>query len=86
MTTREPAEPPADQRLGGSAEGLRYPLLGLERAAQRWCDSFGQHSASSLSSAELGVVAGIAIAVRERCGQALGRIDELLRLTEEHES
>ena len=82
MRTHEPAEPPADQRLGQSAEALRQPLLGLERAARRWCDSCGQHPASSLSSAELGVVASIAVAVRERCGQALARIDELLRPTE----
>jgi ParB-like chromosome segregation protein Spo0J len=82
MPTREPAEPPPDQRLSQSAEALRHPLLGLERAAHRWCDTFGQQPASSLSSAELGVVASIAVAARDRCGQALGRIDELLRLTE----
>lgn len=82
LGTHEPAESPPDQRQGQSAEALRHPLLALEHAARRWCDSFGEQRASSLSSAELGVLAGIAAAARECCGQALGRIDELLRLTE----
>jgi hypothetical protein len=82
LVDQPPREPSRDARLGEVAEALRQRLLGLERAAGWWHESVQQHPLAALSSEELAVLGELAVTARERCAEALGRLDELFALAE----
>ncbi len=76
---KEPAREPArDLRLGQGAEALRQRLVALERTARWMHESLQEHPLSSLAAEEIGVIGELAVSARQRCQQAVKRLDEFV--------
>ena len=78
LVDRAASEPSHDARLGEAAEALRRRLLGLAHAAGWWQESLQQHPLTGLSSDELHVLGELAVTTRDRCAQAISKLDPLL--------